>query len=312
MPGVDADLAELRELSRRVGDRWIRAQVASAASEAGVMRGRFAQARTAYEEALLLSREVGAHAEAPFLLARLAELAYRTGDMADFERALTEAEREADHCQVHDARAYIHFLRATAALERGEIVRARQLVTEAEHAIGRGSPPSHFSAVVEGLAARIAVHEPGPDRGPAAGVRGLTAALRGARDAQCAELVTGHLADCVATVLPMVGHHRAAVRVLAAADAWRLFGPRTEAQQAEVGEAERQARAELGPQLYEAERTAGRALTVDDVVELLTGITEELPQAPGDVDLLERADAPGHAEVPGVTSGLTPDRLTGN
>ncbi|WP_406252632.1 AAA family ATPase [Streptomyces atratus] len=312
MPGVDADLAELRELSRRVGDRWIRAQVASAAAEAGVMRGRFPQARAAYEEALLLSREVGAHAEAPFLLARLAELAYRTGDMADFERNLTVAEREADRYQVHDARAYIHFLRATAALERGETARARQLVTEAAHAIGRGSPPSHFSAVVEGLAARITVHEPGPDRGPAAGVRGLTAALRGARDAQCAELVTGHLADCVAAVLPKVGHHRAAVRILAAADGWRLFGPRTEAQQAEVDGAERQAREELGPQLYEAERTAGRALTLDDVIELLTRITEELPEAPGCVEVLERGDAPVHAEAPGFTSGLTPDRLTGN
>ncbi|MFE7262874.1 ATP-binding protein [Streptomyces sp. NPDC057592] len=312
MPGVDADLAELRELSRRVGDRWIRAQVASAAAEAGVMRGRFTQARTAYEEALLLSREVGAYAEAPFLLARVAELAYRTGDMADFERSLSEAEREADRYQVHDAHAYIHFLRATAALERGEIARARQLVTEAASAIGRGSPPSHFSAVVEGLAARIAVHEPGPGRGPATGVRGLTAALRGARDAQCAELVTGHLADCVATALPKVGHHRAAVRILAAADGWRLFGPRTEVQQAEVDEAERQAREELGPQLYESERAAGRALTLDDVIELLTRITEELPGAPGCVDVLERGDAPGHVEAPGFTSGLVPDRLTGN
>ncbi|MFC9754395.1 ATP-binding protein [Streptomyces sp. NPDC056921] len=312
MPGVDADLAELRELSRRVGDRWIRAQVASAAAEAGVMRGRFTRARTAYEEALLLSREVGAYAEAPFLLARVAELAYRTGDMADFERNLGEAEREADRYQVHDARAYIHFLRATAALEQGEIARARQLVTEAAYAIGRGSPPSHFSAVVEGLAARITVHEPGPGRGPAAGVRGLTAALRGARDAQCAELVTGHLADCVATALPKVGHHRAAVRILAAADGWRLFGPRTEVQQAEVDEAEHQAREELGPRLYESERAAGRALTLDDVIELLTRITEELPEAPACVDVLERGDAPGHVEAPGFTSGLVPDRLSGN
>ncbi|MFJ7201658.1 MULTISPECIES: ATP-binding protein [unclassified Streptomyces] len=311
MPGVDADLAELRELSRRVGDRWIRAQVASADAEASVMRGRFPQARTAYEEALLLSREVGAHAEAPFLLARLAELAYRMGDMAEFERTLSVAEREADRYQVHDARAYILFLRATAALERGEIDRARQLVTGAAHAIGRGNPPSHFGAVVEGLAARIAVHEPGPDRGPAAGVRGLTAALCGARDAQCAELVTGHLADCVAAVLPQVGHHRAAVRILAAADGWRLFGSRTEAQQAEVDEAERQACEELGPQLYEAERAAGRALTLDDVIEILTRITEELPEPPGYADLT-RADAPAHAEPPGFASGLTPDRLTGN
>lgn len=167
MPGVDGDLAELRELSRRIGDRWIRAQVASATAEAGVMRGRFAQARAAYEEALLLSREVGAHAEAPFLLARLAELAHRTGDMAEFERNLAEAESEAERYQVHDARAYCHFLSATAALQRGEIAEARRLVTEAAGAVGRGSPPSQFNAAVEGLAARITVHERGPGRGPA-------------------------------------------------------------------------------------------------------------------------------------------------
>ncbi|MDV9201752.1 BTAD domain-containing putative transcriptional regulator, partial [Streptomyces sp. Wh19] len=141
MPGVDADLAELRELSRRVGDRWIRAQVASATAEAAVMRGQSAQARAAYEEALLLSREVGAHIEAPFLLARLAELAHLTGDLADFDRLLTEAEREAVRYQVHDARAYGQFLRAGVALERGDIVAARHLVTEAAGAVGRGSLP---------------------------------------------------------------------------------------------------------------------------------------------------------------------------
>ncbi|WP_329196265.1 hypothetical protein [Streptomyces sp. NBC_01435] len=330
MPGVDGDLAELRELSRRIGDRWIRAQVASATAEAGVMRGRFAQARAAYEEALLLSREVGAHAEAPFLLARLAELAHRTGDMAEFERNLAEAESEAERYQVHDARAYCHFLSATAALQRGEIAEARRLVTEAAGAVGRGSPPSQFNAAVEGLAARITVHERGPGRGPAAGVRALTTALRAARDAQCPELVTGHLADCAATALPEVGHHRAAVRILAAADGWRLFGSRTGAQQAEVDETGRRAREELGAQPYEAERAAGRELTVDDVIELLTRISEELPEAPGCPDapgLVEdpgrgetpgraeppgRTDAPGRAEAPGFTSGLTPDRLTGN
>ncbi|MFD5188510.1 ATP-binding protein [Streptomyces sp. NPDC058357] len=336
MPGIDGDLAELRELSRRIGDRWIRAQVASATAEAGVMRGRFAQARAAYEEALLLSREVGAHAEAPFLLARLAELAHRTGDMAEFERNLAEAESEAERYQVHDARAYCHFLSATAALERGEIAEARRLVTEAAGAVGRGSPPSQFNAAVEGLAARITVRERGPGRGPAAGVRGLTTALRAARDAQCPELVTGYLADCAATALPEVGHHRAAVRILAAADGWRLFGSRTGAQQAEVDETGRRAREELGAQPYEAERAAGRELTVDDVIELLTRISEELPEAPGCAEapgcpdtpaLAEdpgrggtpgraeppgRTDAPGRAEAPGFTSGLTPDRLTGN
>ncbi|MFD7533502.1 BTAD domain-containing putative transcriptional regulator [Streptomyces sp. NPDC059849] len=298
MPGVDADLAELSELSRRVGDRWIRAQVASATAEAAVMRGRSAQARAAYEEALLLSREVGAHIEAPFLLARLAELAHLNGELADFDRLLTEAEREAERYQVHDARAYGQFLRAGVALERGDIVAARHLVTEAAGAVGRGSLPPHVNAVVDGLAARIAVREPGPGGGPVTGVRGLTAALRAARDAQCAELITGQLAEDVANVLPEVGRYGAAVRILAAADSWRPFDPRSEAQRSEAAGTERRAREELGAQLYESERAAGRTLTVDQVIELLTRITGELPGAPG---------APG---VPGLSGA--PDRLTGS
>ncbi|MFF2896067.1 BTAD domain-containing putative transcriptional regulator [Streptomyces sp. NPDC057966] len=304
MPGVDADLAELSELSRRVGDRWIRAQVASATAEAAVMRGRSAQARAAYEEALLLSREVGAHIEAPFLLARLAELAHLNGELADFDRLLTEAEREAERYQVHDARAYGQFLRAGVALERGDIVAARHLVTEAAGAVGRGSLPPHVNAVVDGLAARIAVREPGPGGGPVVGVRGLTAALRAARDAQCAELITGQLAEDVANVLPEVGRYGAAVRILAAADSWRPFDPRSEAQRSEAAGTERRAREELGAQLYESERAVGRTLTVDQVIELLTRITGELPGTPG------APGAPGASGVPGLSGA--PDRLTGS
>ncbi|WP_327258975.1 MULTISPECIES: hypothetical protein [unclassified Streptomyces] len=109
---------------------------------------------------------------------------------------------------------------------RGEIAEARRLVTEAETATGRGSPPSHFTAVVQGLDARIPVYEPGPGSGPAAGVRGLTSALRGARDARCAELVTGHLADGAGAVLSKAGRHGEAVRFLAAGDSRRLTARR--------------------------------------------------------------------------------------
>ena len=45
-------------------------------------RGRFAEAKGEYEEALRLAYEVGAYAETPFLIARLAEIAYRAGDRA--------------------------------------------------------------------------------------------------------------------------------------------------------------------------------------------------------------------------------------
>ncbi|MFF3264828.1 ATP-binding protein [Streptomyces sp. NPDC002932] len=273
MPGVDDDLVELRDLSRRVGDRWMRAQVESAAAEAAMMRGRYEEARPAYEEALLLAREVGAHAEAPFLLARLAELAYRTGDVAAAERGLDRSEDEAERYQTHDAIAYVQYLRATIALDRGDIAVARRRLTEARGTDDENSPPTQMPALLDGLSARIAAYEPEPHGGPAVALRGLAAALAAARDGQYAESITGYLADALATVLPKLGHHAAAVRVLAAADSWRLCGPRTAVEQAAVDEAGQLAREALGERSYEKERAEGRELTIDDVVGLLAEIT---------------------------------------
>ncbi|TXR96641.1 AfsR/SARP family transcriptional regulator [Streptomyces sp. col6] len=278
MPGIDDDLDELRVLSRRVGDRWMRAQVASAVAEAGMMRGRYDAARTAYEEALLLSREVGAHAEAPFHLARLAELSYRTGDLADAHQRLDHSEAEAERHQAHDATAYVHYLRATMAYYRGDIADARRLLGNALEEAGRGGPPSHFTVAMSGLSARITVHEPGPDGGLVAGARELTASLVTGKGAQCAEIVTGNLADGAAAVIAELGHHAAAVRILAAAAEWRrTSSPRTEGEQAEVDAAERLCREALGPACYAEERTAGAGLTLDDVIGLLEGIVADLP-----------------------------------
>ncbi|WUW22769.1 AAA family ATPase [Streptomyces sp. NBC_01463] len=277
MPGVDEDLAELRVLSRRVGDRWMRAQVASAAAEAGMMRGRYEEARADYEEALLLAREVGAHAEAPFLLARLAELAYRTGDLAAAEEGLDRSETEAERHRTHDATSYVHYLRALMALDRGDAVTARRQLTSAQEANGRGGPASHFTVIQEGLSARIAIHEAGPAGGPAVGVRGLTAALVLAKEAQCAENVTGYLADSAGVALPRIGRHAEAVRILAAADTWRLSGPRSAMEQSEVDAAERLARKELGELRYEEEHAAGRELSLDDVTALMESVTADLP-----------------------------------
>ncbi|TRV80353.1 AAA family ATPase [Streptomyces sp. 130] len=277
MPGIDDDLEELRTLSRRIGDRWMRAQAASAAAEAGMMRGRYAEARTAYEEALLLAREVGAHAEAPFLLARLAELSYRTGDLADAHQRLDSSEAEAERHQAHDATAYVHYLRATMAYYRGAIADARRLLTVALEEAGRGGPPSHFTVAMAGLSARIAVHEPGPDGGLVAGARGLTGALVAAKEAQCAEIVTGHLADGAVSVLARLGHHAVAVRVSAAADDWRrTSSPRAQGEQAETDAAERLCREALGPARYEEERAAGHGLNLDDVIALLREIVADL------------------------------------
>ncbi|MFJ2296251.1 hypothetical protein ACIOG7_31985 [Streptomyces sp. NPDC087894] len=165
--GIHEDVAELRVLSRRIGDRYLRAQVSSAAGEAGMMHGRYEEARTAYEDALEPAREVGAHAEAPFLITRLAELSYHAGDLDPARKGLDQAEAEAERQHVLDAHVYVHFLRATVALAAGEIPQARRYADLACGAEADGSRPAQFEAALMALSAGITAVEPsgGPSRG---------------------------------------------------------------------------------------------------------------------------------------------------
>ncbi|MCX2178936.1 winged helix-turn-helix domain-containing protein [Streptomyces sp. SKN60] len=265
MPGIDEDLAELRALSRRVGDRWMRAQVASAAGEANMMRGRLAEAREAYVEGLTFAREVGAHAEAPFLLARLAELDFRAGDRAVALKGLDEATAEADRYHVHDARTYVGFLRAEIALSDGDVPAARRHVEVAGATVGVGTPPPHFEAAVHGLAARIEAHE-------GAGIPAVVhavAALRLAVDAGSAEFVTTGLTEGVASALSLAGEPALALRLLGATDGWRSAVPRALPEVQEATALVERAAATLDGPAREAARTSGHGLTLDEVLSLL-------------------------------------------
>ncbi|MDT0432563.1 AfsR/SARP family transcriptional regulator [Streptomyces salyersiae] len=274
MDGVDEDLAELRVLGRRIGDRYLRAQVASAAAEVGMTRGRYEESRAAYAEALELAREIGAHAEEPFLVARLAELAHRTGDLDTARAGLDEAEAAAERQRVYDARAYIDFLRASVALTAGDLPQARRFVDRAGDAQVYGSRPPQFTSAVTGLSARITVLE--PSGGPVAGLRGMTEALGTAVAAGCAEVFTAQPAEAAGITLCRVGNHAAAARVLAAAEGWREQGPRTAVEEGEVAAALELVRDRLGPVLYAAEWAAGQAMTPADAVAFLADVTEEL------------------------------------
>ncbi|MFJ8663054.1 AfsR/SARP family transcriptional regulator [Streptomyces sp. NPDC093795] len=269
MPGVDEDLAELRVLARRVGDRWMGAQIASAAGEAHMARGRHEEAGEAYEEALRLAREVGAHAESPFLLARLAELAYRKGDTAAAEAALDEAAREAERHHVRDSSVYVRFLRAALALHRGEAAEARTQVEEAGRTVATGTPPPHFAAVMLGLLARVEARE---GRGAAA-VGTAAEALRNARDAQCAEFVAVGLAEGLAVTLADAAEPYRAVMVLAAVDGWLDEAPRSVPGLQEIEEVTARALAALGPSGLAAARAAGTGLGVDEVLALAETVT---------------------------------------
>ncbi|MFD0077095.1 ATP-binding protein [Streptomyces sp. NPDC127166] len=264
MPGVDEALAELRDLARRVGDRWMGAQIASAAGESYTMRGRHAESGEAYEEALRLAREVGAHAEAPFLLARLAELSYRTGDLETAEQTLEEAAREADRYHVRDSQTYVCFLRAAFALHRRDITEARAQLEEAGRTVALGTPPPHFEAAVRGIAARVEAYE---GRGAAA-VATAVSALGTARDAQCADFITNSLAEGLAIALAEAGEAELAVRVMAAADHWRRDTPRSVPELRDSESVTALGLAALGASGLEAARAAGSGLGPDEVLAL--------------------------------------------
>ncbi|MFE6102840.1 ATP-binding protein [Streptomyces laurentii] len=261
---VEQDLAELRVISRRVGDRWMRAQVAGVAAEALLIRGRYEEACGEYEEALALAREVGAYAEGPFLMARLAELHFRSGDTEAALRGLAQAEAEARRCRVRDLEAYAGYLKAAIALHDGDWPAARRHVETSGASTDAGPLPPHVAAFVTGLTARVEAHEGGGD----VAVGRSAEALRIARDGQCALPITIGMAEGLATTLVLGGRAADAVTVLAAADTWRAGIPRSVPERREVEDVAGRARAALDPVAYEEAWAAGRSLTVDAMLAL--------------------------------------------
>ncbi|MEU2712585.1 BTAD domain-containing putative transcriptional regulator [Streptomyces sp. NPDC007205] len=263
--GVDEDLAELRTLSRRVGDRWMRAQVCSAAGEAAMARGRFDEARGEYEEALRLAYEVGAYAESPFLKARLAEIAYRSGDTRAALAALDEAGAAADRYAVPESRAFVLLLRAHIALHQKETARARELY-EATCVVTRGgTPPPQFVAALRTIEAFIAAEDAGPEHG----LPILAEALREAVAQRCSEAITASLVDGAAGLRARCGDLAGAVRLFAAADRWRDGNPRPEPERGEAARVQSEARAALPAGRYAAECARGASLDVAGVLREL-------------------------------------------
>ncbi|MGW7261113.1 BTAD domain-containing putative transcriptional regulator [Streptomyces sp. NPDC054834] len=267
--GVDDDLAELRLLSRRAGDRWMRAQVCSAAGEAAMVRGRFEEAGSEYEEALRLAYEVGAYAEAPFLLARLAEIAYRSGEREQALTGLNEANMAADRYGVADARAFILLLQAHFAQHDGDFAQAREMWEAARAATGQGTPPPQFMAGLHATDALITAGESGPARG----LPIIAHALREATEQQCAESITAVLVDIAADLLARIGDLAGAVRLFAAGDHWRGGHPRSEPERTRAEQINATARATLPGDRYTAERARGATFTVDDVLRELAART---------------------------------------
>ncbi|NEB80615.1 AAA family ATPase [Streptomyces sp. SID14478] len=268
MRGLDDDLTEALDISRRVGDRWMRAQVCSAVGEAAMARGRFDEAKEEYEEALRLAYEVGAYAESPFLTARLAEIAYRSGDRETAEKTLDVASEEAEQYAVVDTTAFVGLLRAHLALADGEVARARDLCDGARDVSKEGTPPPQFEAALGLIDVRITAAEAGPRVGLAL----LLVVLRDAVAASCAEAVTASLVDAGAELMARSGDLPCAVRLFAASDVLRDVQVRPMPERAEYEAVSAGAREALGDVRYEAERAAGAALAHEEILaELASG-----------------------------------------
>ncbi|MGW0909092.1 AfsR/SARP family transcriptional regulator [Streptomyces sp. NPDC002853] len=266
LSGVDDDLAELRELAGRTGDRWMRAQVSSAAGEAAMVRSLHDEARVEYDEALRLAYEVGAYAETPFLLVRLAEIAYREGDRAVAVKILHEAGIEADRYGVADSRAFMRLLQSLMALDDGDVPRARALFEASRDEAARGTPPPQFDAALKGVEARVVAAESGPEHALPLLAEGLRAAL----DHRCAEVVVAGLVDGGATLVSRLGDHPRAARLLAFGTRLRSGHPRPMPERAEADETRVAALAAIGAERYEAESAAGARLTADQALAELT------------------------------------------
>ncbi|MFG2682966.1 BTAD domain-containing putative transcriptional regulator [Streptomyces sp. NPDC048392] len=260
--GIDDDLAELRLLSRRVGDRLVEAQVCSAFGEAAMVRGRYEDARAEYEEALRLAGEVGAFAEAPFLIARLAEIAYREGDRDTALAVLDEAGAAAERYGVVDSKAFVLMLRAGLAVEDGEFTRARVLWEAAREQCARGTPPPQFLATLGLVDALVTAGE----SGPRSALPLLADTIRTAVEERCAELVVAALVDSAAGLLCDLGDHGRAVRLLGAAGHWRGDRPRPMPDRAHAERAGTAARGALGGERYAAEMAEGAVRTPRDVL----------------------------------------------
>ncbi|MDQ1018147.1 BTAD domain-containing putative transcriptional regulator [Streptomyces afghaniensis] len=265
LAGVDDDLADLRVLSRRTGDRWLRAQVCSAAGEAAMARSRFEEAKGEYEEALRLAYEVGAYAESPFLIARLAEIAYRAGDRPAALAGLDEASAAAERYGVADSRAFVLLLRAQMASDEGHIAQAREFCEAARADAARGSPPPQFVVMLDLMDAMVTASESGPE--PA--LAKLTGALRDAVDKRCSDLIRATVVDSAAGLLADLGDFPRAARLLGTGDHWWAGRPRPMPEHAQAERTGAAARAALGPARCESERARGAALTAGDALREL-------------------------------------------
>ncbi|CDR08030.1 AfsR/SARP family transcriptional regulator [Streptomyces iranensis] len=287
MPGgvesAGDDLAELRELAARVGDRWMLAQVEGARGEIATHRGRFGEARAAYERATRLAQELGAHTEVPFLYTRLADLAVHERDVDGALWLVERSEEEAERCGTQDVLAFNDIVRSEAQLVRGDLARARTYCDAARQRALRGTSPPQFWVVANGLDARIT----GLEGDLVGGLRKLRKTLSEGLAVNSMELLLAHQAESAAELLAGCGHERLAARLLGAADGWRGRLPRSPLVAEDVGATAARASGALGQDAVEKLRTESTTLTPEQALCLL----DEALSSLDDADATDATDA---------------------
>jgi predicted ATPase/DNA-binding SARP family transcriptional activator len=209
-----ADAAEIDELSHAAGDRWLLSQACGLRAEIDVVHGRHAQARAEYRTALRHADALGAHTEACFLLARVADTHYRQGDERQADEIAERAVREAERLGVADARFYATLLRTVIALDRGEVPQARTLFTETRQWAEGGTPPAMLDAALLTLEARVTAAE-GDD--PLRAVRLARDALRRGEQTDSPEVIRAAALLGAAAATLVLGRPATAVRLADAA-----------------------------------------------------------------------------------------------
>ncbi|MEV0850601.1 BTAD domain-containing putative transcriptional regulator [Streptomyces sp. NPDC049954] len=263
---VEGDLAEVQEVAARTGDRWMLAQVHSARAEAAMAAGRHEEARPQFEEALRLAHEVGAHAEAPFLLARLGELAYRAGNKALMTAYLDEASSAAESYGTVDAAAFITVLRGQKALEDGDTAQGRAFYEAARAEAERGSPPPQFTVMLDMLGAQVTEAVDGP----AKSLPLVRDALRGALDAYCSDAIVAALVELGASTLAALHQDQEAVRALTCGGRLRAGRPRPEPEHSRAEETAARAGSRLGPERYARAVEQAATYGPEDLYEAMT------------------------------------------
>ncbi|MFD3457709.1 BTAD domain-containing putative transcriptional regulator [Streptomyces sp. NPDC058691] len=256
LPRADEDWPELLELSERIDDRWMRAQVCEAGAEMALAYGDYAAAQADLDEALRYGSELGARVEGIFVRSRMGELAYRAGDDERAEKLLIQAAEEAEQYGVWDARAYIRALLAQILLRRGDVPGARELSELIRGEGNLGTPPPDFELLRESLSARVLAAE----GDPAGALAGLATALRAGVGGYCAEIRLAAVVEYGAEVLLTLGDPARAALLHGAADGLRAGLPRPVPEEEGIRAAEAAARAALGGTAYETARARGHEL----------------------------------------------------